>query len=177
MAGDREEAPVLYEEHLPFPLALLAAVVLVFAAGSMLVLFFLQVTGGPLGSRPAPDFVYLLMFFFMAALTWLVAGFRRLSIRATTGSITLRCGLFRWRVHWEDVEDCFVDNAPGLRYGGWGVRLARFGGQWRLAFNTPGVTGVVLRLRRGRVRQVMFSTASPDTVLGIVRRQAGLAAG
>ena len=54
------ESDTIYEETLSFPLGLIAAAVVSAFAVLMLVLLVLQLTGGPLGSRSAPDWFYII---------------------------------------------------------------------------------------------------------------------
>jgi hypothetical protein len=107
----------------------------------MLVLFVLRVLTGPLGGHPAPDWVYLVMFLFLMLMAAFVAGFRRLSIRLAGQHVAFGFGAIRRRVPWGNIEDCFEDRASLLSYGGWGIRLARIDGRWRLAFNVGGYSG------------------------------------
>lgn len=166
----------LYKETLPFPLATVATLVILLVALLMLVLFILQLVSGPLGNRPAPDWFYLVMFIFMAAITFLVANFRVLTIRITGQSVTVAYGLIKKTILWGDIEEGFLDSSSPMSYGGWGARIARVEGRWRLAFNVIGASGVVLRLRKGRAREFMFSTRDPEQVLAIIARQTGTGA-
>jgi len=162
-----------YEENLPFPLITVVTVVMFLVALLMLVLFVAQLVAGPIGNTPAPDWFYLLMFIFMSAITFLLTNFRVLVIRITSQSITVAYGLIKRTIPWGDIEEGFLDSSSPLGYGGWGARIARVEGRWRLAFNVIGAPGVVLRLRKGRAREFMFSTKNPEQVLDIVARQTG----
>ncbi|HEY33117.1 MAG TPA: hypothetical protein G4O10_08440 [Dehalococcoidia bacterium] len=166
-------ADELYEENLPFPLATVATLVILLIALLMLILFVLQIVSGPIGNRPAPDWFYLVMFIFMAAITFLVANFRVLTIRMTGQSVMVAYGLIKKTIPWGDIEEGFLDSSSPWGYGGWGARLARVGGRWRLAFNVMGAPRVILRLRKGRAREFMFSTRNPEQVLAIIARQTG----
>jgi hypothetical protein len=166
-------ADELYEERLPFPLITVVTALMFLIALLMLALLIIQMVVGPIGNTPAPDWFYLVMFIFMTAIGFLVVNFRALVIRVTDQAITVSYGLIKRRILWGDVESGFRDESPGLRYGGWGARIVRVEGRWRLAFNVIGAPGVVLCLRRGRVREFMFSTKNPEQVLGIVAQQAG----
>jgi hypothetical protein len=167
-------AEELYKENLPFPLITVVTAVLFLIALLMLVLYVLQLVVGPIGNTPAPDWFYLVMFIFMAAIAFLVANFRVLVITIGSQSVTVSYGLIKRTIPWGDIEAGFHDKSPVLRYGGWGARIARVEGRWRLAFNVIGAPGVVLRLRKGRVCEFMFSTENPEQVLDIIKRQAGL---
>ncbi len=162
-----------YEETLPFPLITVVMVVLLLIALQMLSLFVVQMVAGPIGDPPAPDWFYLVMFIFMMAITFLVANFRVLVIRITGQSVTVAYGLIKRTIPWGDIESGCRDESSPLGYGGWGARIARIEGRWRLAFNVIGAPGVVLRLRKGRVREFMFSTKKPEQVLAIIARQTG----
>jgi hypothetical protein len=162
-----------YEEKLPFPLITIVTAVIFLIALLMLVLFVVQLVAGPIGNNPAPDWFYLVMFVLMAATTFLIANFRVLVIRITGQSVTVAYGLIKRTILWGDIEFGFRDESPAFSYGGWGARIARIEGRWRLAFNVIGAPGVVLRLRKGRVREFMFSTKNPQQVLDIIAQQTG----
>ena len=160
-----------YEEDLPFPLATVVMVIILLIALLMLVLFVVQLVSGPIGNTPAPDWFYLVMFIFMSATAFLIANFRVLVIRITGQSVTVAYGMIKRTIPWGDIEAGFPDDSRWLGYGGWGARFARIEGRWRLVFNVIGAPGVVLRLRKGRAREFMFSTKNPQQVLDIIARQ------
>ena len=166
-------ADELYEEKLPFPLITVVTAVIFLIALLMLVLYVVQLVAGPIGNNPAPDWLYLVMFFLMAVTTFLIANFRVLVIRITDQTITVAYGIVKRTIPWGDIESGFRDESPTFGYGGWGARIARIEGRWRLAFNVIGASGVVLHLRKGRVREFMFSTKDPEQVLDIVARHTG----
>lgn len=162
-----------YEEKLPFPLITVVTAVILLIALLMLVLFVIQLIAGSIGDPPTPSWFYLVMFIFMSAITFLVANFRVLVIRITGQSVTVSYGLIKRTIPWGDIEAGFRDESSLLGYGGWGIRIARVEGRWRLAFNVIGAPGVVLRLRKGRAREFMFSTKNSEQVLDIIARQTG----
>ena len=166
-------ADELYEEKLLFPLITVVVAILFLISLLMLILFVLQLLTGPIGNTPAPNWYYLGMFVLMLAVTFLVTNFRVLSIRITEQSVTVAYGLIKRTIPWGDIESGFRDESPVFGYGGWGARIARVEGRWRLAFNVIGASGVVLRLRKGRIREFMFSTKNPEQVLDIINRQSG----
>ena len=167
---------IQYEEKLPFPLITVVTAVMFLIALLMLILFLIQLIVGPIGDTPAPDWFYLVMFIFMTAIGFLVVNFRVLAIRINAQSVTVAYGLIKRTIPWGDIEEGFLDSSSPLGYGGWGARLARVEGRWRLAFNVIGASGVVLRLRKGRAREFMFSTRNPEQVLAIIARQTGTGA-
>lgn len=37
-------------------------------------------------------------------------------------------GIFKHNIPWENVEDCYLDEALTIRYGGWGIRTGKVKG-------------------------------------------------
>lgn len=153
----------VYEEQL-FAGAFVAILGATTAALGALVAYQLAFENG-LGS--SLGVVSVALFVLFAALT---VNFRRLSIRLTEAGVTVGYGVIRTTVPWERITACTADEASSLRYGGWGVRVTRIGGRWRLVFNTVGDDRVVLRTDGGRFREIAFSTARPEAVRATVAR-------
>ena len=166
------QAPEIYEEIVPFPLAKLLIGIFVAISLSLLVLFIYQLLVGPVGSKPAPDLFYLFMFIFFAGLTYFVTNFNKLSITITAQSITVGYGILKRIIPWVNVQGCYLDEASAFgSYGGWGIRMGKVKGKWRLVYNVIGCPAVVLELERGRFREFVFSTKNAETVLEIARKQ------
>ena len=163
----------IYREEIPFHLAKLALVMLAFFTIMMLILFIYQILVGPVGNRPAPDWVYLVLFFFLGAITVFVGNFGKLAIIITSQAITVGFGRMKKSILWGDIEGCDIDKASELRYGGWGIRIARINGKWRLVYNVTGYHGILLALRRGRFREFVFSTRDPEKAMKIIREHCG----
>ena len=161
----------IYEETVPFPL--IKVVLIILTVITLLMLFFLvyQLTVGPVGNRPAPDWLYLVMFLFFSGITAFVTNFSKLSIKMTTQSVIVGFGIMKKTISWDNIEGCYLDEAPGLSYGGWGIRLARIKGKWRSVYNVIGCPVIVLELRTGKFREFDFSTKNPQEVLEIVRQK------
>lgn len=102
----------------------------------------------------------------------LTVNFRRLHIRMTAADITIGYGIFTTTVPWERVTGCRVDNNSVVRYGGWGIRVTRIGGDWRLVYNTMGDPRVILGVADGRFGEISFSTAHPEEVIETVSKHA-----
>jgi hypothetical protein len=159
---------MLYEENIysRWSMVILGALSL----GFLGVLVY-QLLVGPVGTHPAPDWVFFVMFLFFLAFA---VTFARLSIKVTVESITVGYGVLKHNISWERVEDCYLDSASTVRYGGWGIRLGRVGGKWRLVYNIPGGARVVLSLKRGTFREFVFSTRNPEGVTQAVRGYLGV---
>lgn len=97
--------------------------------------------------------------------------FSKLTIKITSEKITIRYGIVGHTLLWNKVEDVFLDETSMIRYGGWGLRIGRFGGKWRLIFNVIGKKCVLLQLNQGRFRELVFSTNSPEEIVKIIRER------
>jgi hypothetical protein len=100
--------------------------------------------------------------------------FAWLTVRIDQRGVSIGYGIIRQHIRWEDIEDCYQDQAWAVRYGGWGIRLGWYGPNWRLVYNTLFDPRVVLRRRSGFVKEIAFSTGNPDQVMAIVRDRLGL---
>ena len=167
------QADSIYEETVPFPLIRVVLAILTIFTLLMLFLLVYQLIIGPLGSKPAPSWFYLVMFLFLAVITVFITNFTKLSIKITSQAINISFGMIKQTILWGGIEDCYLDEAAPLSYGGWGIRIAKVKGKWRRVYNVVGYSGVVLSLNKGRFREFVFSTNNPQEVLGIVGRQIG----
>jgi drug/metabolite transporter (DMT)-like permease len=165
MRGDEiyhEEVPFTFVKYLVFVEAAMAVLFLIF--------FFIQISGEPIGERPAPDWVYLMLFALFVGIAALVYGIRKMTIGITPQAVNIYFGFFSRTIPFESVVSVSMDSGPGIKYGGWGVRVFRDKKGWVLAYNTFGRPRVVLGLRRGRYGRLVFSTRNPDEVISIVER-------
>lgn len=162
----------IYKEMIPFALMKLVLGVFIACTLLFLVLLVYQVLVGPVGDNPAPDWVYLLMFLWFAGLTALLRNFNKLAIEITTQSINVGFGVFKRVIPWDNIKGSYLDEASAISsYGGWGIRMAKVKGKWRLVYNVIGCPAVVLELEKGRFREFVFSTKNPDGVMETARQQ------
>ncbi|MCS7116214.1 MAG: hypothetical protein RMJ31_03000 [Nitrososphaerota archaeon] len=101
----------------------------------------------------------------------LVMNFSTLIVRFTTQSISVGYGILKYNIEWKDIEDCYLDKTPTIKYGGWGIRIGKVEGRWRLVFNVIGSPRIVLSLKRGRFKEFVFSTNDPQKVMGMVKQR------
>jgi hypothetical protein len=112
------------------------------------------------------------MLLLFAGFTYLVTNFSRLSIKITTQSITVGYGVLRRTIPWDDVKGCYQDEVSAIgSYGGWGIRMGKVKGKWRLVYNVMGCPTVVLELDKGRFKEFVFSTKNPEMVLELAKQQ------
>ena len=98
--------------------------------------------------------------------------YRTLVIRLDSESLTLKFGLFTWKVPLDNVEDCRLDAIPLLmRMGGAGIHFMSIRGRYRASCNFLEYPRVVVAFKRkvGPVRDISFSTRRPDDVVRLVR--------
>ena len=164
--------PEIYEETIPFPLMKLVLGVFIACTLLFLVLFIYEGFAGQVGSNPAPSWFYFIMFLWFGALTAVIRNFNKLAIKITAQSIAVGYGSFRRVIPWGNVKGCYLhqDSALGS-YGGWGIRMGKVKGKWRLVYNVIGCPAVVLELERGRFKEFVFSTKNPDGVMETARQQ------
>ncbi|MCK4630513.1 MAG: hypothetical protein KAT40_03660 [Bacteroidales bacterium] len=134
-------------------------------------LLFYQILVGPIGTNPAPNWFFLFMFLLFLGM---MINFSRLTIKLTPKHISVGYGVIKHSIPWENVEDCYLDEASTIKYGGWGIRIAKVKGKWRLVYNVVGGPRIVLSLKRGRFKEFAFSTKNPEEVIKIAKEQIGI---
>lgn len=117
------------------------------------------------------DFLAILFFIFFGLFLFYSLNYLALIIRLTPTSLALSFGIFTWTVRMEDIESCSLDNLPALKkYGGAGIHFMFVDNRYRVSFNFLEYPRVVLGLRKkGRGRDISFSTRRPDDVLRFIQ--------
>ncbi|MBU7023472.1 MAG: hypothetical protein HXS40_04830 [Theionarchaea archaeon] len=143
----------------------------IFVSITILMLFLLvyQILVKPLGSKPAPTWFYLIMALLFVGIGFV---FGRLTIRMTPASISVGYGPLGQSFKWDNVVGCSLDETSAVQYGGAGLRMAKIGGNWRIIYNVIESPRVVLSLREGRFREVVFSTRHPQDVIKTIKEWA-----
>ena len=137
-------------------------------AAVFLFLFFYQLLSGPVGSIPAPTWFFLLLFFLFFMIGY---NFRRLVIRLTEKEIRVSYGIFRRTVPYGSILKCYTSRQHTVRYGGWGIRIWRVKGRWKLGYTVVGTTLVVVELKGGMYSEFLFSSNDSIKVLEIINRK------
>lgn len=114
-------------------------------------------------------FFCLFVFFLFYSLNY-----RTLLIRLNAEDLQLRFGLFVWTIPMRNVEVCFVDRTSLWRIGGAGIHFTPLGGRYRAMFNFLEYPRLViaLKVKKGLVRDIAFTTRRPDEVLRLIQERA-----
>lgn len=157
---------LLYEERVSSP-----RTTLVFAALTVLCLALLawRLVLGGVGVLAAVFLLLSLLFFFSTV------NYRVLVIRMAADRLRLKFGVFGWTVPVEAIARVSVDTTSLWRIGGAGIHFSVIAGRYRAMLNFLEHPRVVVELtqRRGLVRDVAFSTTSPERIIPIIQAAAG----
>ena len=123
-----------------------------------------QLQLGSSGGGPVWLLVLMLILFILIAIN-----FAWLTIRITDEEVVIAYGVIRNRIRWEQIDDCYVDEASAMWHGGYGIRLGWYKGKRRLIYNTMGDPRVVLLTRNSSTPEFVFSTAQPEDLVNRVR--------
>jgi hypothetical protein len=117
------------------------------------------------------DFLSIVFLFFLGIFLFYSLNYRTLAICLTPDALKLTFGIFAWTIPADNIETCNLDNPPPVKkYGGAGIHFMFVDGRYRASFNFLEYPRVVIALRKkGRVRDISFSTRRPDDVLRLLR--------
>ena len=120
-----------------------------------------QFLGIPLGSRPAPTYVYVVL---AAVFTAIYVSFARLEVDINAERVSVRYGLVNKAVPMSSVTSCKPTRSRFSVYGGFGIRI---GTDRSLAFTNS--FGDAVRLERAEGMPLVFSTRRQAEVVGLIR--------
>ena len=126
------------------------------------------ILNGSVGTDSTPTWALV---FFGTIFAILMANFVRLTILITPESLTVNYGMIARYIPMENIERCYLDQTSAIKYGGFGIRIARINGKWRLVYNLVASPRVVLSLKTGGFREFVFSTENPDEVMGLINER------
>lgn len=111
-----------------------------------------------------------LLFSLCALFLFYALNYRALHIVLTAETLTLRFGLFRWRIAMDNVAGCYLDDISLWRIGGAGIHFSWFNRRYRAMFNFLEYPRVVVALKdkQGPVHDVAFSTRQPQQVMAFI---------
>lgn len=120
--------------------------------------------------------VILLLCLFLMFLFYTL-NYRTLIIRLDNRTLSLQFGIFTWRIALNNIEAVFPDTTSLWRIGGAGIHFTPLGGRYRAMFNFLEYPRLViaLKVKRGPVRDIAFSTRHPEELLRLIQESAGIA--
>ena len=121
--------------------------------------------------EPMERTVLFILFFVLLLLLAVMINFNTLNIKMTSRFILVGYGIFKDKILWENIEDCYLDKASAIRYGGWGIRIGRVDRKWRKVYSTLGEPRIVLSLKNDKhFKEFVFSTKNPEKVMNIAKQ-------
>lgn len=98
--------------------------------------------------------------------------YRTLIIRLNEDHLELKFGIFTWIIPLHNIESCFPDSTSLWRIGGAGIHFTSLGGRYRAMFNFLEYPRIViaLKVKKGLVRDIAFSTRQPDEVTRLIQK-------
>ena len=160
----------IYEETLSSSMMKMAIVLVGAITVTFLVIYiYNQATGGEIDD--ITSWYWLMMFLIFAVVTAVLTNFRNLNIKITASTITVRCGMFKSIIQWQNVEKCLYDKDSSFGYGGFGLRLTRGHGTWIRALILINRPRIALNLKTGKSKRIVFSTDNPDQIMEIAKQQ------
>ncbi len=155
----------LYEEKL---FSWVNAGIFAVVAGWLLFIILYQAIVGPYGERPASNTFLSILLLVMVAIG---INFSTLNIVINSEGLRVDYGIVKKFIPWKKITSSYQDETSAVMYGGWGIRLGRVAGKWRLVFNMLVKPRVVIVLKEGWYKEFVFSTQNPKDVIGIIEQQ------
>ena len=119
----------------------------------------------------APAWLWLIMLVVFAPLGLMIFKMRKIEISLTSSEVNIRYGFFSHRQPFSNIAEVSVVEKPGLRYGGWGIRVTWSGKKPAVVFNILSAPTVELALKEGKYSKLVFSSRKPDEIAGIISRK------
>ena len=108
---------------------------------------------------------------FFVIFLFYVLNYKTLKILITPENLQLTFGIFTWKVALSNIESIHIDENSIVRYGGAGIHLMWIKGNYRAFFNFleyPRIV-VILKKKKGPVREIAFSTKKPEQIIESLR--------
>ena len=94
--------------------------------------------------------------------------YQKLEIHMTDDQLSLKFGLFKWIVPYENIAKYKLDEIPTFSYyGGAGIHFTFVRGRYRASFNFLEYSRVVIVFRNkiGPIQELSFSSKNPEVIL------------
>jgi Family of unknown function (DUF6141) len=123
----------------------------------------------PFGSKPAPDFVLVIVeLFFLLFLIFLIS--IKLKTRITDTGIYYRFFPFQFKetaIEWHELKDAYIRQYNSFHeYGGWGIRYGS--AKTGKAINTSASSNKGLQLQFNDGKLLLIGTGKPDEIQMII---------
>ncbi len=164
----------IYHEEVPFTGMVVLVIFLAILSLGSLGLFLYTVIVGPIGSKPAPAWIFLFEFALMGSVTIFMLNFRRLIISMTYDGIRVGYGSIGKTISWSDIAS--YQRATGTSLSG-GLHFGPTRRGMGAAYTVLGKPAVTLTLRSGTIREITFSTDNPEEVMSVIRDRTGINSG
>jgi hypothetical protein len=118
-----------------------------------------------------PGWAALLTLFSIFFLFYIL-NYRTLIITLTRSTLTLKFGIFRWRVPLDNIAECQLDHIQGfMYYGGAGIHFMTISGRYRASFNFLEYPRLLIAFKKkiGPVQDISFSTRRPDELIQLIQ--------
>ncbi len=127
------------------------------------------ILGKPFGTKPAPDFVLILIELFLLLLLFFIVSIRLKTVYTDEG-ITYRFFPLQLKykvINWHELSDAYVREYNSfLEYGGWGIR---YGSPKKgNAINTSASCNKGLQLQFKNGKQLLIGTKNPGALQQVV---------
>jgi hypothetical protein len=162
----------LYHEKIDSRIIIYLAAFLGLISLGMLGLVIYHFGVAPIDNEPGLGWFFLAESLVMGTVSFLVYQFRRLEIILTYQGIVIKFNRIRKFISWIDIESYkSVTTSKFLNSGGWKFGLGKHG--WYVMYTVIGKPRISLKLNAGRIRELLFSTANPQEVSRIIKKQTG----
>lgn len=132
------------------------------------VLFVWRITASSFGVLGSIFLIFFCFFLFYSL------NYRMLVVCLTFETLTLRFGIFTWKISMTNVSECELDDdIPALKkYGGAGIHFMVVHKRYRASFNFLEYSRVVVKLKRkmGLVKDISFSTQHPNELVQLMQQ-------
>lgn len=122
-------------------------------------------------SPPSDPYEVPILVVIFVVITAIVTSFSRFSVVLTNSGLAVGFGASKGRFRWDEVEDCYADEASAVRYGGFGIKGGVYQGKKRLVYNVTSAKRVILKVKGRKYDEFVFSTKNPEQVMRLIRMQ------
>ena len=150
------------EKHLSKGILLILGIITLVMVGFLLT----QLIFGPIGTKPAPNWLLIIIVVFSAAVT---VNFSYFTISVSDEGVQAAYGVFKKRLPWNSITSCELDDEKS--FYGYGIRYGKYKDSWVWIFNIIGGPRVAVLSSGDKPRGLIFSTKNPDEVIRIIRER------